>query len=142
MQFSAGTFYLHCLVGSFFVLFLVCAFPVDLFAQLLPCSLSRGCFPWHSYAVEISIGSYPGAFPVRFFAVALSARSLAEVLAARSFAGVFFTTAFRKLLPHSPLQGFYRGLFAGASLVLSFAWTVSNNCSEGRFHGPLSPNIF
>ena len=142
VQFSAGTFYLHCLVGSFYVLFLLCAFPVDLFAQLLSCSLSWGCFPWHSFAVEISIGSYPGDFPVRFFAVAFSARSFAEVFAARFFAGVFFTTAFRKLLPHSPLQGFSRGLFAGASLVLSFAWTVSNICSEGHFQCPLSPNIF
>ena len=142
VQFSAGTFYLHCLVGSFFVLFFVCAFPVELFAQLLPCSLSWGSFPWHSFAVEISIGSYPAAFPVRFFAVAFSARSFAEVFAAHFFSGAFFTTDFRKLLPHSPLQGFSRGLFAGASLVLPFAWTVSNICSEGRFQCPLSPNIF
>ena len=117
VRFFAGTFYPHSLVGSFFVLFFVCAFPLDLFAQLLPCSLSWGSFPWHSFAVEISIGSYPGAFPVRFFAVAFSARSFAEVFAARFFAGGFFTTAFRKLLPHSPLQGFSRGLLLLCSLL-------------------------
>ena len=160
LRFSAGTFYLHCLVGSFFVLFFVCAFPMDFFAQLLPCSLSWGCFPWHSFAVEISIGSYPGAFTVRssqwLFRHALSQKFLQRALLqgffSRPLSESFFRTLPRRVLPVGFSQGhllcspshgrfpisFQRVVFSALCHRKIFSATFSGAFSVRFFAGKIS----
>ena len=144
---------------SFFGTLFCRASPMGYSPVHLPRKLPHGRFPWtlSRGRLQCSLGGwifgsfFSGSFSEQFFAGQTSMGAFAGgffcALFRRSFCSVlfcrfFFTTAFRKILPHSPLQEFSRGLFAGASLVLSFAWTVSNICSEGRFQCPLSPNIF
>ena len=73
VQFYAGFFYLHCLVGSFY-------------------TLSCGAFILHFSARQISISSFVGAISERYLAVPLSVRFIAELFP-RLFCEGFFSCA-------------------------------------------------
>ena len=149
VPFSAGTFYLHCLVGPFFVLFFVCAFPVDFFLQLLLCSLSWGCFPWHSIAVELSIGSYPGIFLCAssqwFFWHALSQkflhRAFFQGFFSRPLSESFFRTLPRRDFPVGFWQGHLLCTLSHGRFPIIFQRVIFSALCHRRFLVQLFPGL-